>query len=254
MNRIPSVRLRSLLTVLITCAALGASPAAAAKNRILAAGSHAWGASLVTWQERWSAWALGSRNNPTATDICGEKVGNVFFLNTTVDLGVKRVECHPPPGTRLLALVAGSFVVPSFPPAHVETDQELLDEARTLDATDHPRATLDGSSLGTSLTEASRRFTPVYTIPLERGNFWSALDPTFNTVDETRQASAGWWLRLNPLRPGHHELFPANDVPGLARSRSSSISRSGTAVTDRTPPGPRPRRPPWRGHRCAVRE
>ncbi len=118
--------------LLAMCAALVASPAAAAsKDRVLPAGSHAWGASLVTWQERWSAWAFGSGTNPIASDICGEKVGGVFFLNQTGELGTKQVECHLPPGTRLLANVAASFVVPSFPPAHVETDQELLDQIRS---------------------------------------------------------------------------------------------------------------------------
>jgi hypothetical protein len=200
----------TLATLLI--ALLVASPAAVAKDRVLPAGSHAWGASLVTWQERWSAWAFGSGTNPIASDICGEKVGGVFFLNQTGELGTKQVECHLPPGTRLLANVAASFTVPSFPPAHVETDQELLDQIRSFSVTDHPRATLDGRSLEGSLTEDSRRFTPVYTIPLEPGNLWSTFDPAFNTIDETRQASAGWWLRLKPLRPGHHELFLANDV------------------------------------------
>ncbi len=53
----------------------------------------------------------------------------------------------------------------------------------------------------------------MYTIPLEPGNFWSTfVDPAYNTVDEIRQASAGWWLKFKPLRPGHHELFLANDV------------------------------------------
>jgi hypothetical protein len=212
MKQSRGVRLLGPLTVLAICAALVAAPAAGAKDRVLPAGSHAWGASLVTWQERWSAWALGSGSNPTATDICGEKVGGVFFLNTTTEVGTKQVECHLRPGTRLLGVVAGTFFVPSFPPAHVETDQELLDLVRTSSVTDHPRATLDGRSLEGSLTEDSRRFTPVHTIPLEPGNFLSTFDPGFNTVDETRLASAGWWLRLNPLRPGHHELFLANDV------------------------------------------
>lgn len=203
-QRIPSARLLGPLTIVAACIALVAAPAAVAKNRVHPAGTKA--------QERWSAWALGSGTNPTATDICGEKIGRVFFLNSTIDLGTKEVKCHLRPGTRLLGLVAGSFVSASVPPARVETDQELLDSVRTLSSTDHPRATLDGRSLEKSLTEDSRRFTPVYTIPLEPGNSWSTLDPAYNTVDEIRQASAGWWLRLKPLPPGHHDLFLANDV------------------------------------------
>jgi hypothetical protein len=81
---------------------------AAAGGRAVPGHSHALGASLLTWQQRWMQWAFGGSTNPLLSDVCGEEVGGVFFLSAAVDLGTKEVACHIPAGTPLLGIPAGA--------------------------------------------------------------------------------------------------------------------------------------------------
>lgn len=210
--------MRRLLVAAIAALSMVAvvAPAAANRSPVEPAGSNAWGASLVTWQERWFAWSAGSSANPVVSDICGEKIGNVFFLNSTIDLGTKHVQCRLQPGARLLGLVSASLDYPDSPDV---TDEELIADLDSFfDPTiEDPRAKLDGRSLANSVA-ASLRYTDVYTIPLEPGNFLAEVDPAvFAGVDETRLVSAGWWLRIKPLPPGRHLLVLSNTIPDYGK-------------------------------------
>ncbi len=209
--------MRRLLLVAIAALSMVAAVAPAAANRspVEPAGSSAWGASLVTWQERWLAWAAGSSTNPTASEICGEKIGGVFYLNQTAELGTKHVQCRLRPGTRLLGVVSTSFTWPTSPD---ETDEELLADLQSFfdPALEDPRATLDGRSLANSVA-ASLRYSDVYTIPLEPGNAIAGYDPSLATATETRLASVGWWLRIKPLTPGRHLLVFSNEIVDVGK-------------------------------------
>ncbi len=206
----------SILAVITLLTPSGASAnGGGATNAVVPANSNAWGASLVTWQERWIAWAAGSSTNPIFSDICGEKVGGVYFLGQTAELGTKVVECHLKPGTRLLGTAGTSF---TYRGSADETDDELLAE---LDAffdpsAEHPRAILDGRSLGSSVA-TSLRYTDVYAIPLEPGNALAEVDPALVGADETRIASVGWYLRLKPLPPGRHVLVLSDTIDGVGK-------------------------------------
>src|SRR5438552_2422075 len=102
--------------LLFTIAALSLSivaavmPAVAAGKRTVPARSHGYGASLLTWEQRWIQWAFGSSTNPLMSDTCGEKVGRLFFLTATTQPGVTEVDCHVRPGTPLLATPGGNVV------------------------------------------------------------------------------------------------------------------------------------------------
>jgi hypothetical protein len=162
---------------------------------------------LVTWQQRWMGWAFGGSANPLLTGICGEQVGKLFFLSPATELGAE-ADCRLRPGTPLLASPAG---VIAWAPTNGQTDAELLAErdAALVDLSD-PAVTLDGRALE---VEDTLRFSDVYTIGLEPGNFIQTVDPAV-LGDQTRVATAGWFLRLNPLPPGEHELVLSVDFDG----------------------------------------
>jgi hypothetical protein len=197
--------------LLVTIAALsivvGAAGPAAAKKGAIPARSHAHGASLLTWQQRWVGWAFGSATNPLLSGICGEQVGKLFFLNVAIEPGTE-VDCQIPPGTSLFGTPAGTA---AWAPSFGQTRQELL-AARDSDLAtiSDPRATLDGRPLS---LDGALSLTDVYTIPLEQGNFIQTVDPGV-PGDETRVASGGWFLRIAPLTPGQHELVLSDLIAG----------------------------------------
>jgi hypothetical protein len=197
-----------LFTLAALLVALLAAPPAVARKGAIPAGSYAFGASLLTWAQRYDAWSWGSSTNPLLNDICGEKVGKVFFLNAALEPGTE-VDCHFRPGTRLVGTPGG---VIAWAPTDGQTREELVDSRDSfLAAISDPRATLDGHSLGN--LDDTLRLSDVYTIPLEPGNFIQTVDPDV-PGDETQVATADWVVRLRPLTPGHHELVFSDRVFG----------------------------------------
>jgi hypothetical protein len=192
-------------TLLALCMVTAVALPAAAGGNAVPPGSNAFGASLVTWAERWGQWAFASSTNPFFSGVCGEKVDGVFFLNAALEPG-SEVECAIPAGTRLLASPGGAF-----------SWSEPVDElAAAVDAqfadyplTD-PRVVLDGRDLSVDNTLVK---TGVYTVDLEPGNFLQAIDPNV-TGDKLQIASGGWFLRITPLTPGSHELVLSDVIAG----------------------------------------
>src|SRR5262245_45784988 len=170
--------------------------------------SDAFGASLVTWQQRWMQWAFGSSTNPLMNSICGEKVGSVFFLNASEGPGTE-VDCHIPPGTPLVG-TAGGFI--GWVPTDAATPAGLpAARDQGLSAVSNVHAILDGRPLN---LEGALTSTDVFTISLEDGNFIQAVDP--NVVGDTTQAaSGGWFVRITPLTPGRHELVFSDEIEEL---------------------------------------
>jgi hypothetical protein len=192
--------------------------AAAKPGPVRPAASNAWGASLLTWQQRYIGWSLGSSDRPILTDSCGERIDGVFYLNSTPGTGIpKHLECRLRRGTRLLGSVGAVVALPR--PG--ETDEQLLARLRGSDpAALEPRARLDGVSLKGAVAR-SLRFSKVYEIPLEPGNLAAMLEPSLAGASSTRVASFGWWLRLRPLRPGLHHLVFSTALPLAGRQKIS---------------------------------
>jgi hypothetical protein len=183
-----------------------ATPAAAGGNA-LPTKSHAYGASLLTWQQRWVQWAFGSSTNPLLSGICGEKVGKLFFLSVAIEPGTE-VNCVIPTGTPLLATPGG---VVAWASTDGQTREEILaDRDAGLVGISEPRVTLDGRSLRVA---DSFRLSDVYTIALEPGNFIQTVDPAVSR-DTTRVASGLWLVRITPLPPGQHELVLSDVIDG----------------------------------------
>jgi hypothetical protein len=183
-----------------------ATPAAARGNAVPAK-SHAYGASLLTWQQRWVQWAFGSSTNPILSGTCGEKVGKLFFLTAAFEPGTE-VNCVIPTGTPLLATPGG---VAAWVSGDVDTRAELLaDRDAGLVGISDPRVTLDGRSLRVA---DSLRLSDVYTIRLEPGNLIQTVDPTVSG-DTVRVASGPWLVRITPLPPGQHTLVLSDVIDG----------------------------------------
>jgi hypothetical protein len=73
----------------------------------------------------------------------------------------------------------------------------------------NPTASLDGRPLDVKSGFAK---TGVYTIPVQAGSYIKS-DPTFPpALTRTRVASAGWIVRIHPLRPGTHDLALADEL------------------------------------------
>jgi len=193
-------------TVASICMVIVAASPALAGGKAVPSGSHAFGASLETWRDRFGQWAFGSSTNPILSGVCGEKIDGVFFLNVAIEPGFE-VDCAIPAGTPLLASPGGGFEWVGA------TDEDLIasveDSINNLPVTD-PRVVLDGRELSTDNTRVA---TSAFTIALEEGNFLSAIDP--NVVgDSWRIAFGGWFVRMTPLTPGHHELVLSDVIAG----------------------------------------
>lgn len=182
-------------------------------------GSSAFSASSVARQQRWMAWAFGSETNPLLQDnFCGEKVGDAFFLNAAIN-PVLEATCTIPRGTPLVASPGGAI---SWYPTDATTRRGLLaarDEfiSHVSDAV----ASLDGKAL-----DVQRGFATsgVYTIPLAPDSFVKTVDPNTAELTRTRVASAGWILRIPPLRHGSHTLVLSDKIDGVSYTATFHIT------------------------------
>jgi hypothetical protein len=199
--------MKRLFVLIAALSVLVAATPAAASRDVVPATSNAYGASLLTWQQRWIQWAFGSSTNPLLSGICGEKVGRLFFLTVALAPGTE-VNCEIPKGTPLLATPGGTVV---WAPTDGQTRDELLAARDAALATNSdPQATLDGRSLR---VDDALRLSDVYTIALEPGNFIQTVDPGVSG-DATQVASGGWFARITPLNPGRHELVLSDVIDG----------------------------------------
>jgi hypothetical protein len=194
-----------LVALLALCMVSAAAMPAVAGGRALPPGSNAFGASLVTWAQRWGQWAFASSTNPLFSGVCGEKVDGVFFLNGAFDPGTN-IDCALPTGTRLLASPGGAVSwegpVDELP---ADVDSQFADYPLT-----DPRAVLDGRDLSVDNTLVK---TGVYSVDLQPGNFIQTVDPNV-TSDHLQIASGGWFLRIAPLTPGSHILVLSDVIAG----------------------------------------
>jgi hypothetical protein len=184
---------------------VAASPALASGNAV-PPGSKAFGASLETWRDRFGQWAFGSSTNPIFSGVCGEVVDGAFFFNVAIEPGFE-VDCAIPSGTPLLASPGGSFEWVGNTAADLiaSVDNSIANTPVT-----DPRIVLDGRELAIDDTRVK---TGAFTINLEEGNFLSAIDP--DVVGNTWQiALGGWFVRMTPLSPGHHEMVMSDVIAG----------------------------------------
>ena len=172
-------RMVSLCVVALFVAMAIAVPASAG---VVPNGSSAFGASSVTWEQRYMQWLFGSDTNPLMQQgLCGDTFNGVLFLNvaTVPDFDA---DCTVKPGTQILASPGGTI---EWSPTNGVTDEQLLaDSQSTSAAVADPSGSLDGRpiNIGTSLTAAG-----AFTISVGDNSFIKAVDPTFpSDLSETR--------------------------------------------------------------------
>jgi hypothetical protein len=174
------------------------------------AGSSAFGASSVTWQQRYLSWLFGSDTNPLMQDgFCGQTIDGVLFLNAAVIPNFDAT-CTVEPGTKLLASPGGTI---EWEPTNGTTDEQLLAQLAVDEAAiQNAAATLDGRTLD---VQDGFAHAGAYTIPVADNSFIKTVDPGFpSDLTEARVASSAWIVRFTPLTPGSHTLVVSDTIAG----------------------------------------
>lgn len=222
--------LRATLTLailLLVGTATAAGPAVAAGSQLpLAFGpnSHPYGASMVTWTERWWQWetSVGTTRNPsldTTGAHCGvNQSGPVWFLGTTFGSGSVTRSCTIPGERALLVNLSGILndypcPDPNFHPAPGETLQHFLRHGarQVVDTVNGLNLTVDNAVL-------PNPFSYRYTSPLFHftgaASLSKSIDPCI-TGSRQPAVSDGYYVMVRPLQPGSHTVvFTASDTGG----------------------------------------
>lgn len=158
-------------------------------------------------QKQWVRWALGSNTNPfLSEDLCGEKIGGVFFLVAAISPGVER-DCTIRRGTPLLLSPAGTaFWAPTFG----RTPAELFEFVDAdFAGTANPSVTLDGAALS---LDGALKTPDVYRSRVGQHSFIRTVDPSFPAARRvTRIASKAYFLMIPNLSTGPHTLVLSVD-------------------------------------------
>ena len=191
--------LATVVGVLVMSAAF-AVPATAATTDRSSTNSHA----LTSLQKGFFAWLLGSDSNPIVNGLCGEQVGDVFYLNVALNPGDTEYSCNIPVGTHLVGSPGGAF---ANPPVDGMTDAELLSALPAYEAPlSDPAAVLDGRRLHIDHYDRAG----AYTIPLGIDSLLAGAVPG----PTIRIATSGWFERIPTLSPGTHTLVLSDHING----------------------------------------
>ena len=167
------------------------------------------GGNFANLQKTWVEWAFGSNTNPFQTGVCGEKVGKNFLLTAASKPG-DEAKCDVPADTPMLVAPAGAI---SWAPTFGKTAEKLLtDRNKTLKGLKDPEVTIDGKRIAG--VDRSFHKTGVYRIDIGRKSLLGNVAPEAGR--DTRVASAGWHLAIDPLTEGKHKLVLS--VEGRAAS------------------------------------
>lgn len=198
-----------------------------AARRVSAAAAKSQGQGRYqTLAAKWWAWAIAEEFNPIiatgSVDCTAGQQGNTWFLaGSFFDIGPVARTCTVPTGTKLFFPVVNAFA--AGPPAYDSADppartQKQLAERRAsaaafIDAFDpavltatikllDPPATADETAV--PIVRAQSALFPIH---LGDPNVFGA--PAGNYLE----AADGYWVLLDPLAPGTHEIhFAANPV------------------------------------------
>ncbi len=198
------MRSRLIAAAVLIAASTLTVPMAQARTDALPTQSNAFGASRVDWGKTYVQWDVGDSTNPVSNGVCGEMVGGVFLLVTTVERDAQ-VQCDVPVGTPVLINHAGSY---AWGPDDGETDAELAAAARANFGEPTSSLTVDGRSVRLTTTE-----TGAFDVTSEPG---SAYDVDFGLgTGVIRTAAVAQFTLLHPLTPGLHEVVGYVDFGSL---------------------------------------
>jgi hypothetical protein len=164
-----------------------------------------FGKSWEEWTAIWWQWLLSipDESNPandnTGTYCKERQSGPVWFLTFAHSPSAERT-CTIPAGKSILFPVATmECSYAEFPKLNKES--ELRSYAKQGNQVSSMEATIDGLKLQKSDLEKYRIESQLFTVKLPENNiyFWTA-------PGETQAVSDGYWVFLEPLPPGDHEL------------------------------------------------
>lgn len=174
------------------------------------------------WSAKWWIWALSipEENNPI-TDQTGENCainqqGPVWFLAGTTGGSVTR-ECDVPAGKAILLSPLNIECSYAEFPA-MKTEKELRDCAQW------PGASVEVTIDGVKLQEIDKYNvqSPIFDVVMPENNIFGA--PT----GPTKAVSGGWWVLLQPLPPGNHQLSFGGSVLDNPTTGSQSFATEAT--------------------------
>lgn len=174
------------------------------------------------WTAKWWIWALSipEEDNPI-TDQTGENCGinqrgPVWFLAGTTGGSVTR-ECDVPAGKAILLSplnIECSYA--EFPT--MKTEKELRDCAQW------PGASVEVTIDGVKLTEIEKYNvqSPIFDVVLPENNIFGA------PAGPTKAVSGGWWVLLQPLPPGNHQISFGGSVLDNPTTGTQSFATEAT--------------------------
>jgi hypothetical protein len=208
---------------IITLISLNALPSAQSQNiGTFPIVSKPYNSTYGDWSAKWWIWALSipEENNPI-TDQTGENCainqqGPVWFLAGTLGGSVTR-ECDVPAGKALLLSplnIECSYA--EFPAMKTET--ELRDCAQW------PGASVEVTIDGVKLQEIDKYNvqSPIFDVVMPENNIFGA------PAGPTEAVSGGWWVLLQPLRPGNHQLSFGGSVLDNPTTGTQSFATEAT--------------------------
>ncbi|MFL6486982.1 MAG: hypothetical protein ACJ71D_09780 [Nitrososphaera sp.] len=171
--------------------------------QLFAANSAPFGTPYNEWTSRWWTWLLSiPLDESPAADSTGQlcaknQAGPVWFLAGTFQ-GLAERTCEIPQGKAILVPVFNvecSFA--EFP--NLKTDSELSECSKeSLDKVTFVQASVDGVEIPNM--QNNRTESPAFNVNLEANNIFGA------PMGPTRAASDGFWVFLQPLQLGKHEI------------------------------------------------
>jgi hypothetical protein len=178
---------------------------------VFAIDSKPYGIPYAEWAGKWQQWLisvpqpLNPATDPTGKNCAQNQNGPVWFLAGTTGGSAERT-CTIPAGKAIFFTVVGSECdYASYPnvksePALVLCAQADVNRAINL------QATIDGVNL--KQLDKYRATSPLFSVTFPPHNIFGS------PAGQTQAISDGYWVFLQPLPPGKHELHFSGLTPG----------------------------------------
>jgi PEP-CTERM motif len=222
LKTLPFIGQSVLAALPIVAVALSSSSASAA---ILAPGSTYAGKTVGEWSAEWWKYILSvpaDQNpalDPTGVNANINQQGPVFFLAGTFD-GTSVTRDITIPADKALLFPLVNFVNISDP-SNPETEEQLrVLVTQQADAVSQLNTSIDGTDIPEAELFLHREPSPGFSVTLPDGNIFGAPSGVYSPA-----VSDGYWLLLEPLSPGQHEIsFGGKDGVGNYQDNTYNIS------------------------------
>jgi hypothetical protein len=174
----------------------------AVEPRIYPPDSEPYGLTYANWSAKWWQWYLSMPvetnpvNDATGKNCANNQDGPVWFLAGTSGGKVVR-ECEMPSGKAIFFPIINGAC--NAVQDNVRTEEEFRNcIIPFVDQVNHVEATIDGVKL--QGLQGYRVLSPLFNVTFAKGNPVGAPEGTIATMSD------GWWIFLEPLPEGRHEI------------------------------------------------